>query len=496
MCTSKPTAAFVLAAGLVFSAAQASGRGPSPVRCQRALGGVAGMLEDARAAGIHVCTHAALPCLLGLETGEISDPVPCLEAAVKRCTRGASRVAKATAAAEKKLQRACGGLSAEELTAPVGGLGFSLLGDCNVQDADSAIACVLAGLACAIDDHVELAAPRTREVLIAAVPPGDPLDPRQGSGCLDDAPPGDASPSSMAARVLGNCQRQIESEARHLTRFHRRVIAGCVARLLECALADDGPGSSPERRRECLAKRAAACRKNLYRRVTGPYGAATRLASKLHSRCKGVGLADLLAPLAFRNLASRCAAAGYDIEGPQARIETLGGCLGRELRCTVERSIGHTHPRAGALLEEAGLSEEFPCVPGLPTQAGFASVSAYGTLRSVGIDLELAGDVNGNATATVAYRPAGDPGPLRPALSLARIGSGRLAGSILGLEPGRTYEVAITLSDPDGVSEASRVVTVATRSEPVVACNGATFFVAPGGDDSASGDATHPFATI
>lgn len=56
------------------------------------------------------------------------------------------------------------------------------------------------------------------------------------------------------------------------------------------------------------------------------------------------------------------------------------------------------------------------------------------------------------------------------------------AGSVLFLESGATYEVRFTMSDPDGgAPREPKVVTVATRVEPVVSGQGRTLHVYPGG---------------
>jgi len=57
------------------------------------------------------------------------------------------------------------------------------------------------------------------------------------------------------------------------------------------------------------------------------------------------------------------------------------------------------------------------------------------------------------------------------------------AGSILDLEPGTAYEARFVLTDPDGVTgpaaDATRVVTVKTRPEPVPAAGGKVYHVYP-----------------
>lgn len=101
------------------------------------------------------------------------------------------------------------------------------------------------------------------------------------------------------------------------------------------------------------------------------------------------------------------------------------------------------------------------------------------TLENLGFRWYIQGDSNRNASVTVAYRKKGDR-EWREALPMLRVHheianqvfgpyrTGNLfAGSVLGLQPGTTYEVKFTLRDPDGGAPSEpKVVTVSTRSEP------------------------------
>lgn len=108
------------------------------------------------------------------------------------------------------------------------------------------------------------------------------------------------------------------------------------------------------------------------------------------------------------------------------------------------------------------------------------------TLISVGFEWRVDGDDNNNASCKVQYRKAGNA-EWKNYLPLFRFGMGlsipnsmlsrgesyllhnALAGSIMDLEPGTSYEVQLEILDADGViGEAIKTVTVTTRSEPVV----------------------------
>lgn len=134
-----------------------------------------------------------------------------------------------------------------------------------------------------------------------------------------------------------------------------------------------------------------------------------------------------------------------------------------------------------------------------PNEVRPAELHTYATLHSIGIEWNVAGDANHNARCRVQYRRQGTA-TWRPALDLFRIdyygwyGDNKaerpynmLAGSILFLEPGTTYEVRLDLEDPDGGGQ-RRTAVVSTRPEPALPQGGRTLHVVPGtgeGDGSA-----------
>ncbi len=100
------------------------------------------------------------------------------------------------------------------------------------------------------------------------------------------------------------------------------------------------------------------------------------------------------------------------------------------------------------------------------------------TLRSLGFRLLVTGDDDKDAVAQVDYRLQGDSvwTPGHPMLRIDGEPSGidgwvngnLFAGSVMGLDPGVSYEVRITLSDPDGVTGNSTVSFFkSTRIEPL-----------------------------
>ena len=117
------------------------------------------------------------------------------------------------------------------------------------------------------------------------------------------------------------------------------------------------------------------------------------------------------------------------------------------------------------------------------------------TLINLGLEWFIQGDPNRNASVDVAFRKKGETA-WKPALPLLRLQGERIyaesridliapnmfAGSVLDLEPATTYDVRLTMTDPDGVQgEGSRIVTVRTRPEPQPYAGGRVFHVYPPG---------------
>jgi hypothetical protein len=121
------------------------------------------------------------------------------------------------------------------------------------------------------------------------------------------------------------------------------------------------------------------------------------------------------------------------------------------------------------------------------------AIRTYSTISSIGIEWDVVGDANHDATAAVEFRVAGTAA-WRPALPLVRVdynGSNMLAGSILFLGPGAAYEIRLTLADPDG-GAAVQTVVVTTRPVPVMPVSGSSFHVVPG-SGGGNGSSASPF---
>jgi hypothetical protein len=123
-------------------------------------------------------------------------------------------------------------------------------------------------------------------------------------------------------------------------------------------------------------------------------------------------------------------------------------------------------------------------------------VIEHPTLINLGFEWPIDGDANRNASVEVSYRKQGETA-WQNALPLVRLHGEQtfqrnvfnlvtpnmFAGSILDLEPGTAYEARFVMVDPDGIggaaANATKVVTVRTRPEPMPAPGGKTYHVYP-----------------
>jgi hypothetical protein len=125
------------------------------------------------------------------------------------------------------------------------------------------------------------------------------------------------------------------------------------------------------------------------------------------------------------------------------------------------------------------------------------------TPNCIGIEWDMTGDSDHDATCAVRYREKGTA-QWKQALPLFRVDYqwwyhtkkaeqplNLFAGSILFLKPATTYEVTLGLSDPDG-GEADKLLTVSTRAVPELPKGGRTFHAVPG-SGGGSGSADDPF---
>jgi hypothetical protein len=126
-----------------------------------------------------------------------------------------------------------------------------------------------------------------------------------------------------------------------------------------------------------------------------------------------------------------------------------------------------TVPLSAALLLAAGLARAQDAIQVLSSEVDPP------TVISLGVRVLVAGDDDRDASATVRYRKMGDSAyrdglPLhrvRPAVVVGFPVEDQLAGSLFHLAPATTYEIEVSVTDPDG-GDAELTLTGTTRAVP------------------------------
>jgi hypothetical protein len=149
-----------------------------------------------------------------------------------------------------------------------------------------------------------------------------------------------------------------------------------------------------------------------------------------------------------------------------------------------------------SLVAGIGMTRRLHAAPGDVKVTPGEFVIEHPTLINLGFEWHIDGDANRNASVGVSFRKQGETA-WRTAMPLARLQGEQIyqrnvfnlvtpnmfAGSILDLEPGTAYEARFVMIDPDGVNraaaDATRIVTVRTRPEPMPAAGGKTYHVYP-----------------
>jgi len=124
------------------------------------------------------------------------------------------------------------------------------------------------------------------------------------------------------------------------------------------------------------------------------------------------------------------------------------------------------------------------------------SIELYGTFHAMGVIVTIAAAddaaslTDGDATAAVEYRTGSEA--YQAGFPLSRVDDTRFVGSLFWLEPGTTYDVRVTFSDPDGDPLDGVIVTAsgATRSEIAIPPPTHSYYVAMDGNGTACNLAT------
>jgi cysteine-rich repeat protein len=125
-----------------------------------------------------------------------------------------------------------------------------------------------------------------------------------------------------------------------------------------------------------------------------------------------------------------------------------------------------------------------------------AVTTPYPTIENLSVEWSITGDDNANGVVTVRFREAGTP-TWRTGMPLRRVVAGssqgfswghKHSGSLFDLKPATTYEIELTLTDPDGGS-ATQNVTATTRPVPAAPANAVVRSVTPATFAAAAGNA-------
>jgi MYXO-CTERM domain-containing protein len=159
--------------------------------------------------------------------------------------------------------------------------------------------------------------------------------------------------------------------------------------------------------------------------------------------------------------------------GSSSRSHDRGGALGVSLAMT------------RALVVALALSFATTAAAQDATTAG-AVTTPHPTLEHISIDWAIEGDDDEDGVVTVRFREQGS-GTWRVGHPLFRVPAGsnegfswtnRHSGSLFGLTPGTTYEIELTLADPDG-GDATETVTASTRPVPTIPDDATEIAVTP-----------------
>jgi PKD repeat protein len=125
---------------------------------------------------------------------------------------------------------------------------------------------------------------------------------------------------------------------------------------------------------------------------------------------------------------------------------------------------------------------------GLPAMAtAAATIELYGTFTVIGVTVTVGqgDDPDQDATAAVSYRTGA--GAFKAGHPLTRVAATRFVGSVMWLSAGTTYDVRVTITDPDGGALNGVVLdsTGTTRAEITIPTPQRTHVVSPSGSGTA-----------
>ncbi len=232
------------------------------------------------------------------------------------------------------------------------------------------------------------------------------------------------------------CRAELSKQGRLYAKKRLQLLLGCVDKLLKCEVQLEVDGTNPGK---CRSSAIDACTKWIGPAADSKLSVAgEKLDDSAALACLPRGLAEMLSTSAgglyFANDAD-CNAS--------ADVPTLVECLREQIAEQTDEIVGQTKPRAGLLLDNAGLGGDFGDIPRpdvvdelvVATAPGNCVLVAPGTINlPLGDALRFTGDA---ATLPVGGGP-GSNGKLT-----ITVGSGPTASELTLKEPYGPSEAAV-----------------------------------------------------
>lgn len=175
--------------------------------------------------------------------------------------------------------------------------------------------------------------------------------------------------SAAPYAVTKGCRKQVTTQGRGYAKKRLGYLLNCVDKLLKCEVLAEVDNTNQN---ACRTLAEDSCNKRLGAAADSAMSKAQEsFDTKAGSACVLVGLADMLSTgpggLWYQNDAS-CNAS--------PDVPTLIECLREEVEQEVDQVVGQVKPRAGILLANMGLGDEYPDLPLPPTVTYVATATA------------------------------------------------------------------------------------------------------------------------
>ncbi|MBY0279351.1 hypothetical protein K2Z84_28785 [Candidatus Binatia bacterium] len=200
--------------------------------------------------------------------------------------------------------------------------------------------------------------------------------------------------ASVTLTEATRCRKAITTQGRVYAKKRLGLLLGCVDKLLKCEILSEVDGGNQN---ACRTLAEDSCNDRLGSGSTTTLGKAqASFDEKAGASCVVFDLPGMLSTAAgglwYANDAT-CAAS--------PDVPTLIDCIRGQIEQEVDAAVGNTKPRAGILLANMGLGDEFPNLPLPPVQTLVVGAASPGTIQPPGAI---------NLPAGTALRVEGDPG--------------------------------------------------------------------------------------